>query len=117
MATKLISTELSKCCRSEAQIVKSREGGFLSRNCLCCGEPAYVNASQIPRIQCDMCKAPMQVEKLDGSNYFYRCRQCSRSHKISELVPRWNEVFQYSGLAAHGDDCLIESNCRPTSRG
>ena len=102
----LISTELSPCCGRKAQIVLSRRGGMISRDCLRCGKPAYVNECQIPKLPCETCHLPMQVKKLDGTNYFYTCPQCGKYDKIGDIVPSWRNEFPYSGLAAHGDPGL-----------
>lgn len=106
MTIKLISTELSPCCGREAQIVRSRDGGLISRDCLKCGKSHYVNESQLPKLPCGSCGAPMQIKKLDGTNYFYECQHCKQCQKISDIVPPWSEEFRYSGLAAHGDQGL-----------
>lgn len=103
VSVRLISTELSPCCGHEAQIVQSRDGGFISRGCLKCGQSHYVNESQLPKLACESCRSAMQIKKLDGTNYFYACPTCERYHKIAGIVPMWSEVFTYSGLAAHGD--------------
>ena len=103
MKIKLISTVLSPCCGEEAQIVQSRDGGLISRDCLKCGSSHYVNESQLPKLPCESCKTPMQIKKLDGTNYFYVCASCKQYHKIAGIVPLWSEKFRYSGLAAHGD--------------
>jgi len=103
MKIKLISTELSPCCGAEAQIVQSRPGGFISRDCVKCGNSKYVNQSQLPHWPCESCKTPMQIKKLDRTNYFYECPSCGKYDKIWDIVPHWSEVFCYSGLAAHGD--------------
>jgi len=100
---KLISTAPSPCCGRDAQIVRSRDGGLISRDCLMCGKSHYVNESQIPRLQCKQCDLPMEVKKLDGTNYFYECPACRWYAKIADMVPFWSEEFRYSGLAAHGD--------------
>jgi uncharacterized C2H2 Zn-finger protein len=102
----LISTDPSPCCGAEAQIVRSRDGGFISRGCLNCGKSNYVNEGQIPKLPCDHCNVPMQIRKLDGTNYFYECPKCRQNHMIADIVPAWCEEFRYSGLAAHGDPGL-----------
>ena len=103
MQINLISSQLSPCCGSEAKIVRSRQGGFVSRNCLKCGAPHYLKESQIPIIYCRSCNTPMRIDKLDGTNYFYECPICKQYHKIADIVPPWNEEFRYSGLAAYGE--------------
>lgn len=106
MKPKLISTEPSPCCGGEAQIVRSREGGFISRDCLTCGRSHYVNEHQLPKLPCEACHIPMQIKKLDLTNYFYEYPHCKNSRKIADIVLPWSEEFRYSGLAAHGDPSL-----------
>ena len=103
MSMKIISTEVSPCCGADAQIVRSREGGFISRNCTLCGERAYVKPRQIPQLPCSKCSSKLTVAKLDGSNYFYLCSGCGWNRPIASLVPDWREVSEYHGLAAYGD--------------
>ena len=103
MTINLISTQLSPCCASEAKIVRSREGGFISRNCLKCGASHYVNEIQIPKLPCGSCNIHMEINKLDGTNYFFECPRCKQYQKIADMVPLWSEEFQYSGLAAYGE--------------
>jgi hypothetical protein len=99
----LISAEPSKCCASDARIVASRRGGMISRDCLKCGQSGYVNEFQIPKLPCVTCHLPMQIKKLDGTNFFYICSQCEQYYKIADIVPPWHDEFSYSGLAAYGD--------------
>ena len=101
---RLISTELSKCCGKEAQIVLSRRGGLISRGCLMCGKSGYVNEGQIPKIPCESCRILMEIKKWQ--NYFYECPHCKNHNMIADIVPLWSEEFRYSGLAAYGDPCL-----------
>lgn len=82
---KLMSTELSPGCGVKAQIVRSRDGGFISRDCLGCGRSHYVNESKLPNLPCEVCRVPMQIKKLDGTNYFYECSNCNGYNKIATL--------------------------------
>ena len=76
----------------------------MSANCLRCGKPGYVNTAQLPVLACDHCDTKLTVQKLDGSNYFYVCGGCKKNWQLSEVVPDWSELFEYAGLAAHGDE-------------
>jgi hypothetical protein len=84
-------------------LVKSRDGGLTSQNCLKCGKSGYATEATLPELCCDMCESRLTVEKLDGRNYFYVCGGCNRNWKLADYLPHWSELFQYSGLAAGGD--------------
>src|SRR5882762_7013396 len=99
----LYGKEASKCCKAKTLLVRSRDGGFISQNCLRCGTPAYVAQEKLPDIDCDFCNTRLTVKKLDGSNYHYKCEGCSRAWKLADNLPNWSELFSYSGLAAYGD--------------
>ena len=99
----LYSTQSSVCCGAPMQLVQSRRGGFVSRNCVTCGEPDEVTLSQLPRISCEICKSELQVKKGARSNYQCVCKNCQRAWLLGDLVPHWSELFPYWGLAAHGD--------------
>lgn len=99
----LYSRNPSACCRKRALIVQSRAGGFVSKNCLKCGKPDYVSVGELPDCDCDICGRRLRVEKVDGQNYFYVCARCDRNWKVGDNVPPWDELFEYSGLAAGGE--------------
>lgn len=99
----LYSSVLSPCCDYKALLVQSRSGGFVSQNCLKCGKPHYVNIKQLPELICDFCNATLDITKLDGINYHYVCKSCNRSWQLASMLPDWSELFEFSGLAAHGD--------------
>jgi DNA-directed RNA polymerase subunit M/transcription elongation factor TFIIS len=99
----LYSTALSECHQSKSLLVRSRDGGFVSRNCLRCGKPSYVSVHQLPELCCDFCDAPLVVRKIDGTNYFYVCDHCGQQWQLSEFLPHWSELFSYCGLFAEGD--------------
>ncbi len=102
----LYSSVRSPCCQNSALLVRSRSGGFVSRNCLRCGKLAYVGPSELPDLQCDHCGEQLDVKKLDGTNYFYVCGRCEKNWQLGSVLPDWSELFAYSGLAAHGDSGL-----------
>jgi hypothetical protein len=64
----------------------------------------YVNERHLPNLECEVCAVSLKIEKLDGKNYFYKCWTCGRTWKLAEHLPHWSELFEYSGLAAPGDD-------------
>ena len=99
----LYSKRLSSCCKSKALLVRSRQGGFVSQNCLKCGRPDYVNEHALPDVVCDRCEVPLVITRLDGQNYFYQCGRCSRSWKLADVIPHWSELFGYSGLVVDSD--------------
>ncbi len=105
----IYSSALSPCCNYNALLVKSRAGGLVSRNCLKCGKPDYVNVKQLPELDCDFCDAQLHVRKSDGSNYHYVCDSCEVQWLLASVLPDWSELFEYSGLAAHGDIIIDES--------
>ena len=49
-------------------LVQSRDGGFISRDCLKCGRSDYVRPDQMPDLHCEFCDAPLAVKKADGVN-------------------------------------------------
>jgi len=93
----------SKCCQAKALVVQSRQGGFISQNCLKCGKPDYINEHALPDVDCDFCGGNLVVQRIDSQNYFYVCAHCNRNWKIGDTVPHWGELFAYSGLAVDSD--------------
>ena len=99
----LYSTDLSKCCNVKSLLVRSKEGGLVSRNCLKCGKADNVNESRLPDLQCELCGKNLSVRKKDGINYSYVCGRCGRHWELAAVLPQWSDLFRYSGLAAAGD--------------
>jgi hypothetical protein len=104
----ILTLTFSRCCKAQELLVRSRDGGFVTGDCLNCGSTAdYVNLKQIPELDCASClklKRPNTVEPiLKEPNYWYRCTACGREWEIPDIVPTWSEAFEYSGLAAPGD--------------
>lgn len=88
MTIKLISTELSPCCGREAQIVRSRDGGLISRDCLKCGKSHYVNESQLPKLPCGSCGTPMQIKNWTGQITSTSARPVSNAKRFPTLFHR-----------------------------
>lgn len=99
----IYSETTSRCCQARELLVRSRDGGFVSRNCLKCGVPGYVKKENIPTIDCECCGVQLKVEELDGRNYFYKCFKCGRTWKLADCLPKWSELFEHFGLPAPGD--------------
>jgi DNA-directed RNA polymerase subunit RPC12/RpoP len=99
----IYAARVSWCCGERALLVRSRDGGFVSRNCLKCGQSAYAAETDLPVVTCDACDSRLVVKKSDGKNYFYVCESCSRQWKLAEVLPHWSELFEYSGLAVDSD--------------
>lgn len=55
-------------------------------------------------IYCDHCNTLLEVNiNIDNQNYHYFCSRCNKNWKLADVVPNWDELFSYSGLAAGGD--------------
>lgn len=103
----ILSVTLSTCCDADALLVVSRDGGFVSRDCLKCGKSSYLKKDEIPDLDCESCrnfKRTGTVEPvLKERNYWYRCTGCRREWGLAAILPHWSEGFGYCGLAAPGD--------------
>lgn len=87
----------SSCCHSPQQIVRSRDGGFVSQNCEECGRPRTIKLTELPVVTCE-CGEVMHAG-FHEHNYAYRCSVCHAICRLCDLVPRWQECYQYRGLA------------------
>jgi hypothetical protein len=108
----ILSLTSSICCGAKELLVRSRNGGFVTRDCLDCGAKAnYVRLTDIPDLDCSDClkfNRPGTVEPiLKERNYWYRCSGCRREWGLAAIVPDWSEAFGYSGLAAPGDPAFL----------
>jgi hypothetical protein len=97
----------SRCCNAPSILVRSRPGGFVTQDCLRCGQRSdYVRENDIPDLDCEGCsrfRPNTIVPTLKGNNYWYECTGCGRAWEIALIVPIWSDTFEYAGLAAPGD--------------
>lgn len=101
----LYATTKSRCCDAAQQIIQSRDGGFVSKNCVSCGKPSRVGLQQLPQLVCPTCRQPMTVGKDKSANYIYRCPSCPFEVRLYQIVPSYIEAgFRYNGLAVPGED-------------
>lgn len=97
MSQHLYTESASSCHGATRIIVQSREGGFVSQNCIVCGDPKYVAARDVPDMRCGRCKTALE-HVLVAKNYGYRCPSCGNRWELWRLVPFWHELFPYHGL-------------------
>jgi DNA-directed RNA polymerase subunit RPC12/RpoP len=93
----------SKCHGARCLIVRSRDGGMVSRNCIECGIPEYIRLEDFPEVKCSRCNVRFKVSLADGMNYFFVCSSCGKQMMIAKIVPAWSDKFPHHGLAAYGD--------------
>lgn len=102
----LYSQNQSACCGARQQIVRSRENGFVSKECVVCESlpkhERYVSLAELPMLQCLGCKVTLLKcqRSTPPKNYYYACPKCKVSWLVAELVPHWSECFEFNGLAA-----------------
>jgi hypothetical protein len=96
MENKLLLQTKSPCkaCGNIAVIVRSRKGGYVTQNCLKCKHHANVTVSELPMLLCGNCNEEMEA-KVIQKNYWYECEDCQLSCKLADLVPHWDEFFEY----------------------
>ncbi len=102
----ICSTRPSSCCNGKALLVMSRVGGMIGKVCLKCREQSeHVKKGELPELQCDCCGETLHIsqEEEQHRNYYYKCAKCDQKWKLAILLPRWDELFPYSGLAADQD--------------
>jgi hypothetical protein len=79
---------------------------MIGRVCLKCrNQSDHVRRDELPELQCDFCGEILQInqEMERHRNYYYVCPGCERNWKLAKLLPRWDELFPYCGLAADQD--------------
>lgn len=101
----IVSLSRSRCCGAFSLLVGSRQGGFISQDCLQCGNrSAHVGSMDIPDLDCDDCQAAgVIVVRVLYDDYWYECTSCRNRWRLFDILPFWSELFEYSGLGAPGD--------------
>jgi hypothetical protein len=97
---RLVAVIRSRCCGAEALLVKSRDGGFISKNCTSCQKSGYARIADIEPLEC--CGGVWPVVTIN-KNYYWKCGICQSSVMVADYVPKWSDLFPYSPLIAPGD--------------
>lgn len=104
----------SRCCKSPSRIVLSREGGFVTQNCISCGVPRALNLNDIQELYCSACSSKLIKYINSDKNYAFKCHKCNHSIELASLVPHWSEIFDYKGYALEGDEVVSDRRITPT---
>jgi len=94
---------LSYCHQKPSLIVRSREGGFVTQNCLKCGKPRSLSFTELPELLCGECENDLVPFINADHNYAYRCPNCDTSFELASIVPWWHEYFPYMGFGVDSD--------------
>jgi len=79
---------------------------MVGRVCLKCRTRSdYVAVTDLPDLKCEHCETSLTVsqEVEHHRNYYYLCPKCRRQWRLASVLPSWNQLFPYSGLAADQD--------------
>ena len=106
MSLKLYGS-VSYCHNQPSLIVRSREGGFVTQNCLECGQPRSLPFSELPKLYCKECGQQLSPRVNIFKNYAYKCSQCCYEFELATIIPKWSEVFEYHGFPLESDDYEI----------
>lgn len=101
MSNKLVlhSRSTSPCCHAVNVLVASRSGGFVTQNCNACGTPQPINIPELPELRCKKCTVAVSKFINSRNNYAYKCTSCHKEWEVANLVPAWQEKFEYHGFA------------------
>ena len=88
----ILSSSRSNCHGAPALLVKSKDGGLISRNCLDCKKPYSVSLSDLPALECEKCGTRLTASQDAHMNYAYSCEKCKISWSLPEMLPKWNEL-------------------------
>ena len=100
----LYSTRRSTCCRAKQQLVRSREGGLVTKGCVACGASSLAGKCDRPELECGKCGSRMG-KYMERKNYAYECVHCGNSFELHTILPSWYVIFPEDGLAAPGGCC------------
>ena len=84
----------------------------MTRNCLNCGSPGYVNPFDLPELRCAKCGEQLAV-RMVNKDYWYKCGRCGDEWSLGRMLPDWSDLFPHSGIAAPGDPGWTSSHARP----
>jgi hypothetical protein len=79
-------------CGAKRQIVRSREGGFVTANCVHGHHPSRFGLDELPVVQCAKCAGTMSA-CMRYKNYGYECTNCEHGLDVADIVEEWWERF------------------------
>lgn len=97
---RIVPARNSRCCGARAIFVRSRDGGFIAKNCTHCKKSGYARIMDFPMEKC--CGKQWPISIID-KNYHYRCGLCGTTSLVADNVPVWSDLFPYDPLPAPGD--------------
>jgi hypothetical protein len=100
----------SYCHKSPSLLVRSREQGFVTQNCLRCGVPRPLAFANLPVLFCEGCNSELQRFINERKNYAYSCKNCGGEFELASIVPHWDERFEYHGFALDSDYLWAQGN-------
>ncbi len=87
----VILPKVSYCHQALQVLVRSKKGGFITKNCLTCNVPRRVLLSDLPRMTCENCCAIMR-NGYRGKNYCSSCRACGFEFEWWSRLPWYFEI-------------------------
>ena len=93
-----------RCHGLPSLIILSREGGFVTQNCVETGHARAIHLHELPQVDCAKCKVVMQpFTNSETKNYAYRWPKCGLAVEVRAIVPHWRDQFEYFGYALDSD--------------
>lgn len=93
-------SERTRHCGFPYQLVRSRSGGLVARNCVVCNQSRRVGLQDLPAIACESCGRPTRAQiSSHDRNYWYACA-CGEYFRLADRLPQYRE---YCGLAMPSD--------------
>lgn len=99
----ILGPSKSYCHDAPTMIVKSRDGGFVTQDCVECGTPRALSFSELPEIKCEKCGRVLITGRDERKNYIYQCNNCHRNILLWDMVPHWSEYFEDHGFGLDTD--------------
>jgi len=92
----------SGCHEAPRILVQSMAGGYVTANCLSCGNKEPLSESEFKRlplfVSCPRCARKMIAELVPGksraSNYGFVCNKCDIYIWFADLLPHWTEAWR-----------------------
>jgi ssDNA-binding Zn-finger/Zn-ribbon topoisomerase 1 len=93
MLGELLLESVSPCHKADSIIVRSREGGFVTQNCVVCGKSRPLSRKEVPDLPCRRCGGKTSQVTNRYKNYAYSCSTCADAFELAALVPWYAEIF------------------------
>ena len=93
---RIVGANRCRSCQAPRLVVRSKDGGYVTSNCIKCGNSDTLNFAQFEAldlwVSCPQCQDRMNAVMVPWGNYGFVCDACDVAIDLADLVPGYKEI-------------------------